>query len=82
MTPEQRFAVRREEHGEQAGISTDLGYTPNRSRSGSTSANIAIDEVKKWASEIGGQLNEKGGQLAEQLGELHGKIWETVQGKK
>ena len=80
MTPEQRFAVQQEKHGDPSDMSTSLGYTPNRSRTGSTSG--VINEAKKWASEVGGQLNEKGGQLAEQFGEIHGKFWESVQGRK
>lgn len=70
MTPEQRFAVLQEEQGQQKKVSTDLGYTPSRSRAGSSASPI-LD----WASQTGGKL-------AGQLGELHEKFWESVEGKR
>ena len=81
MTPEQRYALLQEERGQQTRMSMELGYTPSRSRAGSSASPI-LDEAgeawgsaKKWASHTGGKL-------AGQLGELHGKFWESVEGKK
>ena len=77
MTPEQRLAVQQEQQYTQ---SDSLGYTENRSRA--NSVNARFDDVgeawkgaKKW-------VTQKGEEVGERVGGLHGRVWDSVGGRK
>ena len=77
MTSEQRFAVQEENQRNQ---SDSLGYTGNRSRTGSNGAGFedigeAWEGAKKWVMQRSEEVGEK-------MGELHGRVWEGVGGGK